>query len=540
MPTLDFKGKSAVYAHHLSVPYRPLNVVRNKSVLPRGKDKEEGNLIIHGDNLDALKALMPRYAGRVNCIYIDPPYNTGNEGWCYNDNVNSELMQRWLKENGAVDGEDEERHEKWLCMMWPRLQLLRELLAENGAIFVSIDDHEQHRLRLVMDEIFNEDNFIASFIWHHRKSSQNDIDVSLSHNYILCYAKNAETFNLQRVGIDESDFSNPDNDPRGPWKADPMDAPNVRENLTYPIVNPNTKKEYWPPEGRCWRFSQIKYKEALKDNRIIFGKRGKTKPQYKRFLSEAQERGENVFTIWSDVETATDAKKQINVIFGKKNIFQTPKPASLLKRIISISAGKDAIILDSFAGSGTTAQAVLELNKEDNGARRFILVECEDYADKITAERVRRVIKGVPKARNETLKKGLGGIFTFCTLGKELHIENLLRGKDLPDYETLARHVAYTATGVAIDKIKHGQNYLFGETFDCCLHMLYRPELEFLRSADSALTRDMAERIGKAAQRKGKTALVFAPWKFISQKDLTKEKVTFCQLPYAIHQLYGF
>ncbi|MDD9855450.1 MAG: site-specific DNA-methyltransferase [Gammaproteobacteria bacterium] len=539
MPILDFKGKQVVYAHHLTVPYRTLDVVRGKSVLPGGGDVQEGNLIVHGDNLHALKALMPRYAGRVNCIYIDPPYNTGNEGWCYNDNVNSDLMKRWLKENGAVDGDDEERHEKWLCMMWPRLQLLRELLAEDGVIFISIDDNEQHRLRMLLDEIFGESNFVASFIWHHRKSSQNDIHLSLSHNYILCYAKDSDEFELRREEIDESGFANPDNDSRGPWKADPMDAPGVRENLTYPIINPNTKTEYLPPAGRHWRFSQEKYNEALADNRIVFGRRGQTKPQYKRFFSEAKEKGENVFTLWGDVGTATDATKQLaNILGGKK--FQTPKPVSLLKRIINISADDKAIILDSFAGSGTTAHAVLELNKEDGGDRKFILVECEDYADTVTAKRVRRVIKGIPKAKNENLKKGFGGTFAFCKLGQELNIENMLRGKNLPDYDILARHVAYTATGATMDKIKPGKDHYFGETPDYRMHMIYRPDLEFLRSKESALTELTAERIGKAARNKNKTALVFAPWKFISQKDLTKEGVTFCQLPYAIHQLFGF
>ncbi|MDD9801786.1 MAG: site-specific DNA-methyltransferase [Deltaproteobacteria bacterium] len=539
MPHLEFHGKQSVYAHHLSVPYRTLDIVRNKSILPRGAAAEEGNLIVHGDNLHALKALMPRYAGRVNCIYIDPPYNTGEEGWCYNDNVNSELMQRWLQENGAVDGEDEERHEKWLCMMWPRLQLLRELLTEDGVIFISIDDHEQHRLRMMMDDVFGEDSFLATFIWHHRKSSQNDIDVSLSHNYILCYSKDSEEFRFKREEIDESGFSNPDNDPRGTWKADPMDAPGVRENLSYPITNSKTGKVYFPPAGRHWRFSQDKYEEALADNRIVFGKRGTTKPQYKRFLFEAKEAGKNVFTIWSDVETATDATRQINQIFGEKNKFKTPKPVSLVKRILNISTGKNAIILDSFAGSGTTAHAVLELNKEDGGNRKFILVECEDYADEITAERVRRVINGVPNAKNGALKAGLGGTFAFCKLGRELDIEKILTGEDLPDYDALARHVSYTATGAALESIESGADHFFGENATHRMHMIYRPDVDFLCSNESAITRELAQRIGAAAKKAGKTALVFAPWKFISQKELTQNGVTFCQLPYAIHRMFG-
>ena len=192
MPTLDFKGKQLVYSHHLSVPARTLEPNAKKSLPLKGnKPSLDDNLIIHGDNLHALKALMPRYAGRVKCIYIDPPYNTGNEGWIYNDNVNSPMMQEWLKDKSPVDGEDLERHDKWLCMMWPRLHLLRELLAEDGVIFISIDDNEQHRLRMVMDEIFGEDNFAANIVWQKKYAPANDaMYFSDNHDFVLCYAKN--------------------------------------------------------------------------------------------------------------------------------------------------------------------------------------------------------------------------------------------------------------------------------------------------------------------------------------------------------------
>ena len=262
MPTLEFKGKQHIYAHHLTVPYRPIEPDENRSCIPPTcggiKGGTDDNLIIHGDNLHALKALLPRYANRIKCIYIDPPYNTGNEAWVYNDNVNSQFMQKWLTENAPVDNEDLERHDKWLCMMWPRLHLLKELLAEDGVIFISIDDNEQHHLRALMDEIFGEKNFVANIVWHHRKSSQNDIDVSLSHNHILCYALERPSFSFNAGDVDESKFSNPDNDLRGPWVADPMDAPHIRENLTYEIINPNTGKVYLPPAGRHWRFSKDK------------------------------------------------------------------------------------------------------------------------------------------------------------------------------------------------------------------------------------------------------------------------------------------
>ena len=487
MPTLDFKGKQFIYGHHLTVPVRTLQIDTDKSLTGENDPSLNDNLIIHGDNLHALKALLPKYAGRIKCIYIDPPYNTGNENWVYNDNVNSPLMQAWLEKNSPIDVEDMERHDKWLCMMWPRLHLLHELLTEDGVIFISIDDNEVHRLRMLMDEIFGESNFVANIVWNHRKSSQNDIDVSLSHNHILCYALKKSVFSFNAGDVDESKFSNPDNDPRGPWVADPMDAPNVRENLTYEIINPNTGKIYLPPTGRHWRFSKDKYDIALKEKRILFGRRGTSKPQYKRFLSEAREKGVNIFTIWSDVGTATEGTKELIAIFGRGHLFSTPKPTDLIEKIIRVSTDKNDIILDSFAGSGTTAHAVLSLNKADGGDRKFILVECEDYADTITAERVRRVINGVENATDETLQNGLGGSFTYCTLGEPIDEEGMLTGETLPTYEDLAHYIAYTATGSALNAIRKQQDYCFGETNTLRFYLIYEPRLEFLESNQSAL-----------------------------------------------------
>ncbi len=483
--------------------------------------------------------MLPRYASRVNCIYIDPPYNTGNEKWVYNDNVNSPMMKAWLKGKSPVDGEDLERHDKWLCMMWPRLQLLRELLAEDGVIFISIDDNEQHRLRMVMDEIFGEENFVADFVWHSTKSITNPALVSISHTHNIAYAKQLNVLKTIRKDFKLpailEGFKNPDNDPRGPWKADPFEAGGVRPNQMYPIRNPKTKEIFYPTEGNCWKNDLNKFEELLADNRIVFGKRNSSRPQRKRFLSEARRRGLTPSTWWDDVGTTTNGTIELRTVFGS-NQFQNPKPISLVKKILQLATTKNAIILDSFAGSGTTAHAVLALNKEDGGNRKFILVECEDYADKITAERVRRVIKGIPKAKDENLKNGLGGSFAYCTLGDEISIEKMLTGRNLPGYETFARHLIYTASGQSPHKLnpktRRGKDGLFYEAGDKMFYLIYEPNLDFLRSADSALNSTRAERIAKQAKAKKKTAVVFATHKFMGQKALTEMGITFAQLPY--------
>ena len=529
MPTLNFKGKTFVQNHHLVVKYHQL--VPKKQYSLTDKVSLHDNLIVQGDNLKALKALLPTYAGKVKCIYIDPPYNTGNENWVYNDNVNSPMITEWL--GSVVDKEDMTRHDKWLCMMMPRLKLLRELLSEDGAIFISCDDNEEHRLRVLLDEIFGEDNFKANFIWNHRKSSQNDIDVSLSHNYTICHAKNIEQFKLNPLGIDDDKFSNPDNDPKGDWVADPMDAPNIRPNLTYPILNPNTGEEYLPPKGRCWRFTKEKFEEALAENRIVYGKTGKSKPQYKRYKFEAEEKGTNPFTIWTDVDTATGATQELMQLFGGEKVFNTPKPTALLKRIVHLVTNENDIILDSFAGSGTTAHAVLELNKEDGGNRKFILIEQEDYANTITAERVRRVINGVENAKKESLKQGTGGTFSYFELGPTIQMESLLNGDKLPSYEELARYIFYTATGREFDinQISREKN-LIGETENYELYMFYEPDIEWLKQ--NALTLKMVRefRPFRAKQR-----LVFAPAKYVDDDTLRHARIDFCQLPFEIYRM---
>jgi len=550
MPTLDFKGKQFIYSHHHSVPFRELVVDDEKSLPAKGKAPNiDDNLIINGDNLHALKALMPLYAGKVKCIYIDPPYNTGNEGWCYNDNVNSPLMKEWLLKNAnPVDKEDLQRHDKWLCMMYPRLKLLHELLADDGVIFVSIDDNEQHHLRAVMDEIFGEGNFVQNIIWQKKYSPQNDAKYfSDMHDFIICYAKNKidgeqkfgwERNLLERTNEMNDRYSNPDNDPRGDWKSSDFSVKTYSENYDYLIVTP-AGREVKPPQGRCWRTSKENYKKLLEENRVWFGVDGKSIPSIKRFLTEVKQ-GVVPVSIWNYEEVGhnQEARQELKTIFADRDFpFETPKPVRLINKILKLATDKSSIILDSFAGSGTTAHAVLDLNKEDGGNRKFILVEMESYADNITAERVRRVIKGVPTAKDEKLKNGLGGSFTFCKLGDEFNIEKILTGETLPKYEALANYVFYTATGKSLETpAKQKTDYFVGETDLYEVYLIYQPDIAFLRSNESALNAKMVEIISQRSASK-KQKLVFASAKYMGQNELSDHKIIFCQLPYAIHKI---
>lgn len=332
MPTLNWIGKDKVVNHHLDVPFRVLE--HQYGFTEKGAQQEpvnSGNKIIHGDNLEALKALLPEYEGKIKCIYIDPPYNTGNESWVYNDNVNDPRILRWINEVVGKEGEDLTRHDKWLCMMYPRLKLLNRLLARDGTIFISIDDNEAANLKLILDEIFGRGNFLSNIIWNSRKSVSNDAIVSLNHNHTFVYTRDFNAFkavkSLFKLPVDSSNFANPDNDSRGPWVADPFDSPGIRPNLTYSITNPQTGVVYLPPKGRCWRTGPEEFAALQDDNRIVFGKTGKSGPQLKRFLSDADEKGRTPTSLWDDVGTATTGTEEIISIFNEKS-FSTPKPLS--------------------------------------------------------------------------------------------------------------------------------------------------------------------------------------------------------------------
>ena len=539
MLTLDFKGKHHIYTHHLSVLYRPLERDESRSCNLSG---EEDNLIIQGDNLYALKALLPHYAKRVKCIYIDPPYNTGNKDWVYKDDVNNPPMRDWFKENSPVDNEDMERHDKWLCMMWPRLHLLKELLSDDGVIFISIDDNEQHRLRMLMDEIFGAENFVTQFVWNKKNVVQNDAKfASVNHEYIVCYRKseNFQKFNLlPRSKKANERYKNPDNDPRGPWQSVALQAKSGRPEDVYTVKFPNGVT-WTPPSGTFPKFTKDKLLSLYEEGYLFFGKNGQNVPRLKKYISQVKQGMVSNSILTTDEVGSTQSATEAVKLIMEDNVFNSPKAVGLIQHMILISTGPDDIVLDSFAGSGTTAHAVLSINKEDGGNRKFILVECEDYADTITAERVRRVINGVENAKDKALKEGLDGSFTYCTLGEPVEIKAMLTGESLPLYSVVAAHLLFRATGISVGNENLEQKnddglFYSDDKSDYYLH--YRPDFDYLSSDAAILTQEHAERIRDASRQNDKKAIVYAAGNYMGQRELTKMGITFCQLPYALHE----
>lgn len=474
MPTLNFKGKAVIETYHHTVPHHRLEFDPKLSVLGKGqKPSLDGNLIIEGDNLLALKALLPTHAGKIKCVYIDPPYNTGNEGWVYNDNLTQPQFKEWIGKTVGKEGEDATRHDKWCCMMYPRLELLKELLRDDGSIWVSIGDDEIHHLRAVMDDVFGHENFVATIIWRNSTGPKQSNLLSVSHDYILCFAKDAPKFKrnlLPRTQEQEADYTNPDNDPRGPWRSGGLDARNYYSKGRYSITCPGGRLIAGPPGDSYWRVPEETLWELDADNRIWWGEDRNNVPRIKRFLSEVQE-GLIPQTVWDydEVGHTQEAKQEYLRVLSDREVFTTPKPVALIQRITQIATEPGDIMLDSFAGSGTTAQSILEMDSDVATRRRFVLVQMpfdtnEQRREKvnicrtITLDRVRRVINGYSYdrrlAKGATKRQsvsGTGGSFSYATVGDPLFGEYRDLGEKLPKYDELAKYIFYTETSRECD-----------------------------------------------------------------------------------------
>jgi len=408
-------------------------------------DKTE-NLFVEGDNLEVLKLLQKHYREKIKMIYIDPPYNTGKD-FIYKDNYTENISDYYEKTGQSKNGikmttnpESAGRyHSDWLTMMYPRLFLARNLLKEDGVIFISIDDNEVANLRLIMDEIFGEENFVGDIIWNSTKSVTNTAIISVAHTHNLVYSKNIDYWveHRQEFRLPENGngFSNPDNDSRGPWKADPFQVGGWRPNQQYEIKNPKTEEIYKPNSGNSWKNDYKKFKELLSDNRIVFGSTGDAGPQRKRFLSEAIERGRVTTTLWNDIETTTNGTQTLHDLLGG-NYFTNPKPVSLIKRFAQLATKKDEIVIDFFAGSGTTAQAVMELNVEDGGNRKWICVQLpeatneDSEAYKAGYKNIAEIAKERIKRAGKKISKGDTGFKSLALSKSNYRQWNLLTDKD--------------------------------------------------------------------------------------------------------------
>ena len=584
MPTLDWIGKNKVINHHQEVPYRILE--RQYSFDENGQHAEDNgspNMIIHGDNLEALKSLLPRYEGRIKCIYIDPPYNTGNEGWVYNDNVNDPKIRKWLGEVVGKEGEDLSRHDKWLCMMYPRLMLLYKLLAEDGVIFISIDDMELSNLRLVLNEIMGAGNFVADISWQRTYSTRNDSKGIVSEvEHILIYSKKPDWMpnKLERTAEMDAKYKNPDNDV-APWTSDNPCAPGAatHQGMVYAIQHPFTGELLYPSNGACWRYQQdtmleimsgwaeyelrdledaeqrakicgipaeevrsgvmgivlSKTLEESKENasrvftrgqwpRFYFTKGGKGGIRRKTYLEKVGGRVPTNLWMYEEVGHTDEAKKELLAIFGGNATFDTPKPTRLIEHVLKIAGDKDTLILDSFAGSGTTAHAVLKMNQADQGSRRFILVEMGDYAEATTAERMKRVIQGYGKGKKQI--PGTGGNFSFYELGAPLLTsEGYLN--EAVGVERIREYMWYMETRSDLPKEGNGNPHYLGTSNSTSYYFYYQP------GESTALDYDFLETIPERTE----SIVIYADRCHLSEKELTRFGITFKKIPRDITKL---
>jgi len=528
-----------------SPPADPVSAAALQRQLSAG-DPDAGNLLVQGDNLLALRALLPYYAGKVKCIYIDPPYNTGNEKWVYNDAVNSPEMRDWLGKVVGAEAEDLSRHDKWLCMMYPRLSLLREFLDDDGIIFVSVDENEYRFLANLMDEIFGEPNRLETLVW--KKSygggSKSKHIVNL-HEYIEVFCKRIDRVPMLELPPDEkalryyrlrdSKYAK-----RGPYRLQPLatNSMDERPNLRYAI--PHNGEEIWPEKQ--WQWERERTMTALRNDELVFTQgRGKNKGKwtvsYKQYLrdAEGEERTQKPYSIVEGVYTQ-QGTNDLKAMFGDGKAFAFPKPRPLIQHLLQFATDRDSLVLDSFAGSGTTGHAVLALNKADGGQRRFVLVEMEgDIAERVTRERLRMAVEGY---ENEP---AFGGGFRFCTLGDPL-FDEAGSIRESVKFSDLAAHVFFTETGSPIPKRANGKTPLLGVHDGTAIYLLFNGVMGDRRvNGGNVLTTDVLRNLPEPSPRpspsKGEGALpkvVYGEGCRLSKARLKRAGVVFKQVPYEV------
>lgn len=543
MPTLNWIGKEKVINHHQDVPYR---ILEHQYTFNNGKestDKLSENKIIHGDNLEALKSLLPEYEGKIKCIYIDPPYNTGNEDWMYNDNVNDPKIKKWLGKLVGKESEDLSRHDKWLCMMYPRLKLLHKLLADDGTIFISIDDNEYQHLKLICDEIFGRKNFVTAFTWRTDGNFDNQAKIKINHEYVLCFSKNIETFEFPELidlNVEESSKLFKDkivntivkNGPKNPISR--IELPEgFRANFKNGVIQ--KRKSSFP-----YFHSDAVIENYTLQNKVIVESGWSSKRIFELFI-------ENNLTPVVDtkaqltsfyltengaIESEKIREKQSHVISSLMNMgstqnmsnelksmgfsFSFPKPTTLIKYFISIFNSKDFYVLDSFAGSGTTAHAVLKLNTDDGGNRKFICIEMEDYANDITAERVKRVIDGYGSGNKKI--EGTGGDFSFFELGKPIFLDDEFLNEEV-GIDKIEEYVWYSETKSPF--VKHEEPYLLGKKNSSAYYFFYNKDE--LTTLDESFLR----KIKTEAQQ----YIIYADNCLLSKEIMDKYNIVFKKIP---------
>lgn len=537
MPTLTWVGKDKVVNHHHEVPFRVLKKKSSFQAPDGAPANSTDNRIIHGDNLEALKSLLPEFEGKVNCIYIDPPYNTGSEGWVYNDNVSDPKIQKWLGEVVGKEGEDLSRHDKWLCMMYPRLKLLYRLLSPEGVILVSIDDNEVQHLRPVLDELFGAANRIEQFIW--KKSygggAKERYAVTV-HEYILMYAKDKNKVSSLSLPPDpgaEARYYKLTDDKeatRGPFRVKPLEATKSmdrRENLVYPIKTPDGT-EIMPKRQWWWSKERVEAAQANGDLYFAKDKTGAWSVQYKQYLRDDSgvERKSKPFSIldgpYNQVGSAL-----LRDIFADRGheVFPFPKPVELVEKLLAmLPLPKNALILDSFAGSGTTAHAVLKTNAHEDTNYRFILIETLGYAETLTAERVRRVMTGYGEGNSTTA--GLGGGFDYYTVGDPIFLDNDTLNETVGT-EAIRKYVAYTESIPESDQV--GQDnpytpYLLGLNRETAWVFHYEPEVA------TSLDMDFLASL-KFGKDKPGTAIIYADRCLLTKEFMVKHRILFKKIP---------